>query len=183
MADSDVPQDGTPPGRGAGIPDRTEVGVLAQRRKLDNPWVSHAWAPAAVLTTPLPLAPWARLTAEERVETYYAGAAELRLYPGETAHYRDNLTSGRPSLWVSLRPVGVEDHELGTVTADPYEGESMVENMGNIVEAVPMPAEIAAWIDAFVAAFHVERGFIKRKRDRVDPNALGHRRRGSEEER
>lgn len=164
------------------IPDRTPIGVVAQRRKLSNPWADHAWAPSAVLAAPPPLAPWTRMRAEERVETYYAGAAELRLYPGETAHYRDNLTSGRPSIWASLRPVVGEDHELGPVSADPYEGEAMAEAMGMVVEAVPMPAEIAAWIEAFVAAHHVERPFLKRQRDRADPDALGRRRRAGPEE-
>ena len=160
------------------VPDRAEIGVVAQRRRLDNPWADHAWAPAAVLEAALPVPAWTRLLAEERVETYYAGAAELRLYPGETAHYRDNLTSGRPSVWAALHPVAGEDHELGTVTVDPYEGESMAETMGILVEALPMPDAIRAWVEAYVAAHHVERPFLKRKRDRHDPNVLGRRRGG-----
>ena len=40
-----------------------------------------------------------------------------------------------------------------------------------------MPCEIQAKVAAFFEAFHVERPFIKRKRDRADPEALAHRRR------
>ena len=40
-----------------------------------------------------------------------------------------------------------------------------------------MPVEIQAKVAAFFEAFHVERPFIKRKRDRADPEALAHRRR------
>ena len=72
------------------------------------------------------------------------GASTLRLHPSETAHYRDNLTSARPSLWVSLRPIAGDAYELATVTADPYEGEALTGAIGDIVEAVPMPAEIQA---------------------------------------
>jgi hypothetical protein len=38
-----------------------------------------------------------------------------------------------------------------------------------------MPAEVQAKVAAFFDAFHVERQFFKRKRDRADPNALAHR--------
>jgi hypothetical protein len=97
------------------------------------------------------------------------------LHPSETAHYRDNLTSERPSLWVALRHVGGEEYEIATVTANPYEGESLAEGIGEIVEAVAMPADIQSKIGEFFAAFHQERPFIKRKRDRADPEALARR--------
>lgn len=180
MPQNESPPEAAAPASGAAISDTAQVGVVAARRKLSSPWASHAWAPSAVLAASLPLAPWTLLTREEAVETYYAGASELRLYPGETGHYRDNLTSGRPSIWASLRLVAGEEYELGSVTADPYEGEAMAESMGNIVEALAMPAEVRAWIEAYVAAFHVERPFFKRKRHRHDPNALARRGPGDE---
>ncbi len=39
-----------------------------------------------------------------------------------------------------------------------------------------MPAAIQEWLAAFVEAHHVERPFVKRKRDRADPEALAKRR-------
>jgi hypothetical protein len=147
------------------------VGVVVARRRLSGPWADHAWVPAAILPAPARVPPWTRLSADERQELFYAGAFEIDLHPSETAHYRDNLVSGSPSLWIGLRPVGAE-HEVTTVTADPYEGESMAEGVGEIVEAVPMPAGVQAAIAAFVEAFHVERAFVKRKRDRADTEAL-----------
>ena len=54
----------------------------------------------------------------------------------------------------------------------------MAEGIGEIVEAVPMPADIQAKIAEFFAAFHKERPFIKRKRDRADPEALARRKPG-----
>ena len=158
--------------------DRFEIGVVVAKRKLRGPWASHAWLPCAVLPAAAAAAPWTRLTASKDEETFYAGAFEVSLYPSETAHYRDNLTSGRPSLWVALRHVAGEDYEVAAVTANPYEGESMAEGIGEIVEAVPMPADIQAKIAEFFAAFHKERPFIKRKRDRADPEALARRKPG-----
>ena len=152
-----------------------EVGVVVAKRKLKGPWASHAWLPCAVLPGAPAAAPWTRLTASEEEETFYAGSFEVSLYPRETAHYRDNLTSGRPALWVALRHIAGDDYAVAAVTANPYEGESMAEGIGEIVEAVPMPADIQTKIAEFFAAFHQERPFIKRQRDRPDPEALARR--------
>jgi hypothetical protein len=154
--------------------DHFEVGVVVAKRKLKGPWASYAWLPVAVLPA-VPATPaWTRLPSEGDDETYYAGAAEISLYAAATSHYRDNLTSTRPSLWVVLRPVG-EEVELVSVTADPYEGEALTESIGDIVDVVPMPHAVQQHVQAFFDAFHVERTFIKRKRDRADPEALARR--------
>ncbi len=57
----------------------------------------------------------------------------------------------------------------------------MAEGVGEIVEPVPMPPEVQAKLLAFFEAFHVERKFEKRKRDRADPEALAHRAQGARE--
>jgi len=154
---------------------RCTIGVVVARRKLSNPWADHAWLPVGAFPAAPDTPPWTRLSADEREELYYAGSYELSFHRGETSHYRDNLTSGQPSLWVSLRSIGGEEHEIATVTADPYEGEALAEGIGEIVEAVPMPPEVQAHLAAFVEAFHVERAFFKRKRDRADSEALARR--------
>lgn len=151
------------------------VGVVVAKRKLKGPWAEHAWLPRAILPAVPAADRWARLGTEGDDELFYAGPAEIWLERGATAHYRDNLTAAQPSLWVSLRPVGGDEYEVGTATADPYEGEGMAEAIGEVVEAVPMPPEIQAKVAAFYEAFHVERPFIKRQRDRADPDGMGRR--------
>jgi hypothetical protein len=145
-----------------------DVGIVVTRRKLKGPWASHAWLPYAVLATAPDAAPGTRLTADEVDETFYAGPCQMTLYPSDTSHYRDNLTSGRPSLWVSLRLVDIDDYEISAVTADPYEGESLAGDAAETVEALPMPAEIEARIRAYFETFHVERAFFKRDRASAD---------------
>ena len=152
--------------------DRFEIGVVVTKRKLKGPWASHAWLPTSALPAVPAAAPWTRLTADENAETFYAGSCEVSLHDSATSHYRDNLMSGNPSLWVSLRHQGGDDYELASVTADPYEGEALAGAIGEIVEPVPMPNEIQARVEAFFDAFHKERVFVKRKRDRADPEAL-----------
>jgi len=149
-----------------------EVGVLVARRRLRGPWATHAWMPVAALPAAPPVANWTKLSETEDEAVFYAGAFDVLLHPAETAHYRDNLVSGRPALWIALRKLDEDQYEVAAVTADPYEGESMAEGIGEIVEAVSMPPESQAVLLAFFEAFHVERKFEKRKRDRADPEAL-----------
>ncbi len=147
-----------------------EVGVVVERRRIDSPWADHAWAPRAVLPEPPALAPWTELRRETDRTSYYLGSSVLTLHSVDTAHFRENFQAGRAKLWVAVRPTGIEPElELVGVTADPFEGEEFCENVGDIVEALPMPDAIAAQVLAFFEAHHVEREFIKRKREEHDP--------------
>jgi hypothetical protein len=56
-------------------------------------------------------------------------------------------------------------YEVVAVTADPAEGEAFTEAGNDLVDTVPMPAEIREAVEAFVAEHHVERPFFKRRRD------------------
>lgn len=150
-----------------------EVGAIVERRVLNNPWADHAWMPVAVLVGAPAAAPWTILHETPEVTRYYAGAFRLEFFASETGMYRDNLRSGQPSLWVSLRPSRTPPGmALHLVTADPAEAEALTEPGTDIIEAVPMPAEIRNRLSAFVEAHHIERPFIKRKRDRADSEAM-----------
>jgi hypothetical protein len=154
--------------------DHFSVGVVVAKRSLRSPWASHTWLPVAVLPGAPAIPAWTRLAIAGEDEAYYAGAAEITLHAQATGYYRDNLTAAQPSLWVVLRPVG-DEVEVASVTVDPYEGEALAESIGDIVETVPMPRDVQARVQAFFDAFHVERAFFKRKRDRADPEAFGRR--------
>jgi hypothetical protein len=163
-----------------------EIGVVVERRRLNNPWADHAWFPAAVLPGAPAAMAWTVLDETPEATRYYLGSHQLEFFASDTGGYRDNLRSGRPSLWVALAPADAGPGvALQTVTADPAEGEAFTESGAYIVEAVAMPPEIQARLAEFVAAHHVERAFFKRKRDRANPEALaaGGRRSRSPEER
>lgn len=152
------------------------VGVVVERARAASPWIDFVWKPLAVLAGRPEAAPWTQLSAEGETATFYAGPAEIALYRTETAYYRDNLATGAPRLWVALRATGVEPpYEVFAVTADPAEGEALTEAGNDLVDVVPMPPPIREVVEAFVAEHHVERPFVKRKRDRADPEALGRR--------
>ena len=155
---------------------RIPVGVVVERRKATSQWIDFTWQPVAVLPGQPDAAPWTVLSVDGETTTFYAGSIDVELYRTETGNYRDNLASGAPSLWVKLRPTGVEPrYELLAVTADPAEGESFTQVGDDLVEAVPMPVAVRDTIEAFIAEHHVELPFVKRKRDRADPEALAHR--------
>jgi hypothetical protein len=140
-----------------------EVGVIVARRAPRTVWGACSWAPAVVLVAPLALEKGAFISSAESDELYYAGAASLSLYASETAHYRDNLQSGRPSVWIALA-VESAFPEIVCVTADPYEGEALAEIHGSCLEAVAMPIQLRDWAQAFVATHHIDRPFVKRRR-------------------
>src|SRR4051812_41727515 len=145
-----------------------EVGVVLRRRSIDNPWIDHMWSPLMLLDDVPATAPWTVLSSEAEAMIYYAGSASIDLFSSDTANYRDNLADGEPRMGGALgRQDGATELELTKVTADPTEGEAMFESGCDVIGTVPMPPDIASWIAAFVDQFHVERAFIKRKRDRA----------------
>jgi len=152
------------------------VSVLVERVKAASQWIDYIWRPTTVLAGQPDTAAWTQLADDGKRATYYAGPATVELHRTETANYRGNLASGSPALWVVLRKTGAEPpYALYLVTADPAEGEAMTEAGNNIVEPVPVPDIVRDAIAAFIAEHHVEEVFVKRKRDRADPEALGRR--------
>jgi hypothetical protein len=85
---------------------------------------------------------------------------------------------------VVLENTGVEPPwRLAIVTADPAEAEAIA-GLGNdeLVDTVPMPPAIEDAVAAFVAEHHVERAFVKRKRDRANPEKMARRAPHSDDE-
>jgi hypothetical protein len=149
------------------------VGVIVERVKAASPWIEHIWRPTMVLAGQPDTPAWTQLTGDAERATFYAGSATVDLHRSEIANYRDNLASGSPSLWVVLHETSVAPpYALYLVTADPAEGEGMT-TAGNIVEPVPMPNAVREAVTTFVAEHYVETTFMKRKRDRANPESLG----------
>jgi hypothetical protein len=156
------------------------VGVIVERSKSMNQWADYYWRAIGVLAGQPETPAWTKLSDDGERATFYAGTADVELYRTETGFYRDNLESGAPGLWVALRAADSDPpFTVSVVTADPAEGESLTETATDLVEQVPMPDAIQRVVAAFVAEHHVEQPFVKRKRDRVDPEAMARRPQGS----
>jgi hypothetical protein len=146
------------------------VGVVVERHKAKSVWADFLWRPVSVLAGKTSAAPWTPLDSEAETILFFAGEAVIELHRTETVNYRGNLTSGAPALWVALRPVASEwPYEILAVTADPSEGEAFTDAGSYIVEAVPMPLDVAEAVSRFIAEHHVERPFVKRRRQPAEP--------------
>lgn len=155
---------------------RIPVGVVIERRKAASEWIDFTWCPVAVLPGIPETRAWTTLSVEPEVTSFYAGEAQIELHRPHTEFYRDNLQSGAPVLWVAMSPAESDPpYTIAAVTADPTEGEGYSETGVNLVDTVPMPDAIREVVAAFVAQHHVEQPFVKRKRDRANPEALARR--------
>lgn len=154
------------------------VTVLVDRLVIDSPWATHRWQPALVLPGVAEAAPWSVLAEEATYTRFCAGTDSLALYPRETETYKYNIESDKPAVYVILRRTEAEPGvTLLKATVCPGEAHALNDSGDDIVEPVPMPPEIFDWVSAYVAENHQEQEIFKRKRDRADPEALGHRRR------
>jgi hypothetical protein len=152
------------------------VGVVVERREIDSLWADHVWAPVAVLPDAPEVPAWTSLGRAGQSERFYAGPASLSLYSSDTGQLIENFVPGAGKLWVSVRPTGIDPPlEVVGVTADPTEGEGYLDGIGDVVEVVPMPESIADQVLAFYREHHVERPFVKRKRDKAARDAFASR--------
>ena len=146
---------------------RIPIGVVVERHRAHSPWLDAVYRPVSILSGVPATAPWTIIDSNEDVTTLYAGEAVIELFRTETAQYRENLASGKPSLWVVLRPVAKEiPFALLLVTADPTEGEALTGVGNDLVEPVPMPPSMIRTVAGFIAQHPPSGSFYKRERDR-----------------
>jgi hypothetical protein len=151
------------------------LGIVLERRAIDNPWIDHRWSPVAVIPGAAPRSPtgdWAVLREGEGFAQFHAGTLPLQLFPGETEGYKLNLAQKPPRLFVVLRDEEDGDipHDLVPflVTACPYEAQDYLDSGEEVVEAVVMPEGVVAFVQDFVERHHVDQPFHKRKRKRAE---------------
>ena len=148
------------------------LGVVLSRRKVDHAWADHVWSPDSILYPAPDTLPGTVISDDGTRALVYAGATSIELFASDTSNYLDNMFEGAAHLWIAAR-LENDAPTLVRVTADPTEGEAWFEAGFDLVGFIPMPDDIATWIAAFTDAFHVERVFEKRKRDRSERGERG----------
>lgn len=147
--------------------ERREVGVIAEWQALDNPWCDGTWRVTEILPGPADVAPWTVLHLDARTRRYFAGNAELLLYPLETETLKHNVEGPAPAVYVFLRHVAsAPGMTLAGATVCTGEAGAHTDSGSDLVEAVPMPAAIREWVTEFAARHHQERATFRRERDR-----------------
>jgi hypothetical protein len=152
------------------------IGVIAEWQAVDNAWIDHRWRVTAVLDGAPDLPAWTCIENTPGMRRFYAGPAELSLFPRETDTLKHNLESSAPAVYVFLRATGQPPGmELIGATVCVGEAHAHADTGSDLVEAVPMPAAIAAWTADYVARHHVEEEPFRRRREGVGGRDRGRR--------
>ncbi|MCS6878326.1 MAG: DUF3305 domain-containing protein [Geminicoccaceae bacterium] len=148
-----------------------ELGIVVERRKGSTRWAEWIWRPVEVVPGVPASRTWRRLVEGDGWVRWLAGTLPLVLHRAETADYRVALSAEPPQLYVVLR-ANEDDPEFPwkpfLLTASPFEAQVYAEPGDAIVEAVPMPEPVVAFVQEFVDRHHKDVPFLKRRRKRAD---------------
>jgi hypothetical protein len=152
---------------------RLAVGVVVERRAIDHPWRKWRWRTVEIVPGLVAGGSWRLLRQGPGWVRYAAGAPELELHRKATADFKLALSATPPQLYAVLRAAETEPVPFRPflVTASPWEAQAYQESGDDLIDAVPMPDAIAAWIEEFVARHHVDQPFFKRRRNGSDKGA------------
>jgi hypothetical protein len=110
------------------------------------------------------------------VVDYHAGTVTMELFRADVEGYLVSLNMAVPSVWVVLDRDTTGKSPAGwvvtTITASAHEALDTLDSGESIVEPVPIPESLAAWIKEFIDMHFVDEPFKKRRRDRVDVDAV-----------
>lgn len=147
--------------------------VLVERQEVDHPWLDARWRPVAVEAGQSANAPWTEIGHSDRAVRYDAGTHALELHRSDADAYFENRTSRNPSVFVVLtrgQGSGLPGpYKVRLISASGYALQDYLGADEDIIEPVPMPAEVVRFVDAFLAEHHKPAPFKKRKRDKVRP--------------
>lgn len=157
--------------KAAGLNIDMPLGVVVRKTPGVTRWAKWNWTAVAILPGAAQ-AHWSELRHEGDSVEFHAATLPLTLYSADTEAYRANLADHMPSVYVVMRasPDCPDPFRVELVTASPYEGQDYADNGEDLVEKVPMPEGLIAWVRDFTLAHHESEEFIKRRRDkkRVD---------------
>ncbi|WP_041340745.1 DUF3305 domain-containing protein [Marinobacter similis] len=146
------------------------VGAVVRRSPGVTRWVKEIWKPVAVIPG-APDAFWKELVREEDVVDYHAGTVTMELFRADVEGYLVSLNMAVPSIWIIMdRDVTSQSPSgwvVSTITASAHEALDALDSGESIVEAVPIPESMAAWIKEFIDMHYIEEPFKKRRRDEV----------------
>lgn len=143
------------------------VGVVIRKMPGVTRWAKWSWRAVAVLPGAEP-AMWRELRREGEAVEYHAATLTVEVHRAETEAYRVALSDDPPSCFVILRPSEDPDaaweYDVFGVTLSPFEAQDYADSGEEMVERVPMPGGLIAWLSDFVREHHVDERFVKRKR-------------------
>ncbi len=168
------------------VSESMSLGIVVERREIDNPWQSHVWSSVAVIPGAPEIDQWRLIAEGKGWKHYHAGTLNVEIFRTETEGYRLNLMNEPPMVYVVLRyddedetaeDETDEDATPGIVpflaTVCPFEAQAYLDGDEDLVEPIPMPDVVAAWLHDFVKNHHVDEPKYKRKRTPHEPRKGG----------
>lgn len=146
------------------------VGVVLRKSPSNTVWQKWLWRPVGLLPGS-DEQNWKLLREDSGIYEYHAGSKLMELHRAEVESYKVALSMTPASAFVILERNEIEDvdneYSVHKVTASAYEAQDYSDSDEYLVEAVPMPPSLLAWVEKFVDYFFEEKPFVKRKRDKV----------------
>lgn len=142
------------------------LGVVIRKSPGVTRWAKWAWR-VVDMVPGAGSANWTVLRQAGQVTDYLAATVPLQLFPSDTEAYVHELQARSPSIYVVLNPDPAQPETpwiVSLATASPYEAQDYCDSDEALVEKLPMPDGMRAWIADFVEKHHVEETFVKRKR-------------------
>ena len=151
------------------ITDTMPVGLIIRKQPGVTRWVKWIWQPVGLIPG-AGETEWRELRRDGDTVEYHAATLNLTIYSSDTDAYRATLNSRTPSLYVVMSdaadPVNGCPWTPKLITVNAFEGQGYNESGEGLVELVPMPVPMIAWLRDFIEKHHVEEEFIKRRRDK-----------------
>ncbi|WP_426107593.1 DUF3305 domain-containing protein [Massilia sp. TSP1-1-2] len=124
------------------------IGVIMQRRSLNNRWLSEAWSAVAVVQHAGADTGVRMLTCTPERDTYLVPGLSLELYPDEDEGYFENAMAPEPKVFVKWRMH--EGRAIPVMASVSYAEGTRMFDSGEAADGVPMPGEIHAWLLAYL---------------------------------
>ncbi len=151
------------------------LGIVVRRIPGVTRWAKWSWKAVSILPGASP-AKWQVLRSEGDAVEYHAATVSLELHRAESEAYLTGISAQSPAIYVVLREDNSNDSDMPVevllATASPYEAQDYADSGEEIVEKVPMPHGLVAWIREFVDENYEPEQFKKRRRDRVSVEAV-----------
>lgn len=145
------------------------VGAVVRRSPGVTRWAREVWKPVAVIPG-APDAFWKELVREGEVVDFHAATVTMELFRADVEGYLVSLNMAVPSVWIIMDRDESRKSPSGwfvsAITASAFEAQGALDSGESIVEPVPVPESLAAWIKEFVDLHYIEEPFKKRQRDK-----------------
>ena len=153
------------------------LGIVVRRVPGVTRWVDYIWKAVAVLPGAGP-AHWKELRRVGDAVEYHAATVHLELFRTDTEAYLQGISTKNPAIYVVMRDSdGLDPLDVVMATASPFEAQDYADTGEELVEKVPMPEGLVAWVRDYVEAHHEDQVFVKRRRDKervdLDQNGIG----------